>query len=581
MGTFCLFRQSRSEDYGREKRLLATFSKQGFSNPIHLQCSREWNLIVYGKMTKSDPVYYLNGRNCGFAVGTLIYREKTAGGALKRLFEDFRVGRLDRSKLLGQFCVGIHLEDKIYLFTDRLGVYRVYHDANKQVFSNSFLCIVELIERVGINKQSVYEYVIQGGTYGGHTFYEEVRTLTSDLVIDVETATIECGQPYRPNNGFANKTIDENIELNAHTIKSYARQLISVFGENISCALSGGYDTRLLLAALLNRGLLPKLHVYGASTDSDVAIALEISKAYNWPIKHIDKRQFARAHPDEFKVISERNFHQFDGFTYSGIFDNGADLQTRHERVSEGELYLNGGGGEIYRNFFHLRSRPYNVKEFLWSFYCQFDPRTFTSEFCEKQYLDNLKRKIREVLDVQEDTLRREQIEFLYPGFRGRFWMGRNLSLDNRFGSALTPFSDLSIVESALTVPVAQKEFGNFEARLIRELSPSLASHQSGYGYNFSRNTPLKKVFQECLTTWRPMMARKYAFRLKNIKKKEFSYYLTDVYLRSVLDTSFPYMSRFVRINRLKDEGQYNRVCTLEYLMQKHNASYGGCRNVW
>ena len=53
--------------------------------------------------------------------------------------------------------------------------------------------------------------------------------------------------------------------------------------------------------------------------------------------------------------------------------------------------------------------------------------------------------------------------------FRCRFWMGRNNSLNNRFGWALTPFAEYNVVKESIAIPVRFKNYGVLEARMIKE----------------------------------------------------------------------------------------------------------------
>jgi asparagine synthase (glutamine-hydrolysing) len=64
--------------------------------------------------------------------------------------------------------------------------------------------------------------------------------------------------------------------------------------------------------------------------------------------------------------------------------------------------------------------------------------------------------------------------------------MGRNNSVNNKIGFALTPFITQSLIERALRLPLRQKNTGRFEARLIREINPRLAAYPSAYGHSFA-----------------------------------------------------------------------------------------------
>jgi hypothetical protein len=48
------------------------------------------------------------------------------------------------------------------------------------------------------------------------------------------------------------------------------------FGDRVTCALSGGYDSRLILALLRRHGVSPRVYVYGPPGDKDVELARTI-----------------------------------------------------------------------------------------------------------------------------------------------------------------------------------------------------------------------------------------------------------------------------------------------------------------
>jgi asparagine synthase (glutamine-hydrolysing) len=338
--------------------------------------------------------------------------------------------------------------------------------------------------------------------------------------------------------------------------------------------LSGGYDSRLTLALLLEQGLRPRIHVYGRDDDPDVGVAKRIAEAEGFALEHVDKSRFPVIEPDAFPDLVERNFLAFHGHPADGIFENGSDLATRMERCSSGELMLNGGGGEIFRNFFYLSDRRLSVRQFLWTFYSRFDPRV--SRFCtpafdEDGYYRALGDKLRRTLGIDGDRLSRLVIERIFPEFRCRYWMGKNNSANNRLGPALTPFIDANVVTDALNLPLSLKNFGRFEGRLIGEINPALAGHETVYGHGLDRDPPWRRRLKDLATYIRPPLLRRFSYRLQHRRSVARPFWLSEEYLRRSMDASFPCMRRFVRPERVFDNDQYNRLCTLEYLFQKYN----------
>jgi asparagine synthase (glutamine-hydrolysing) len=309
------------------------------------------------------------------------------------------------------------------------------------------------------------------------------------------------------------------------------------------------------------------VHVYGTTEAEDVKIAKTIARAENLPIEIIDKNAIEFVRPEHFAEQVEKTFRAFDGLPNDGIFDNGADLRTRLDRCRGGALMLNGGGGEVFRNFFYLGRRDYSIRELLWSFYSQFDPAICTDRFSEERYHAALTDAIRGVTGRADDRLPRAVVEYLYPAFRCRFWMGRNNLINNRMGWALTPFVEPQIVRESVRVPLTLKEHGQFEASMIAAIHPRLASYPSAYGHTFSGRVPVKRRLKDSMTLFRPPLLRRFSYQVQ----RRFSrlgprpYFLGENYLNAALPGGFTYMSDFFRMDRLSDWSQFNRVCTLEY----------------
>lgn len=133
----------------------------------------------------------------------------------------------------------------------------------------------------------------------------------------------------------------------------------------------------------------------------------------------------------------------------------------------------------------------------------------------------------------------------------------------------LTPFIDANVVPDALAVPIALKNSGRFEARLIAAFDPRLAAYPSAYGHDFAHSPPVKRLVKDAITLRKPPIVRRYSFRLQWRRPAKRPYFLSDAYLGKVIDLGFPFMSRLFDVGRIYENGQYNRLCTLEYLCQR------------
>lgn len=546
-------------------RLRAHFSACGFASPFEAT-TPHWHVAIYPKLNAVQPhLHRVDARNFAFATGTLIYRGATGSDALARIWADAAAGKLDRARLRGAYALGLCRNDRLTLTVDATGTYKVYRDAASRVVSSAFLAVLAGMERPEADAQAIYEYVFQAATYGGRTLVKDLNLLDPRQALEFDAQpelVLHAPPPVPP---ASEQSFAAHLERSVADLRDWFGEIVAGFGDRIDTALSGGYDSRLILALLRDRGAKARLHVYGRKDDDDVRIARAIAQGEGLHVEHVDKSQ--RAPVSAAEAIAQ-NCRLLDAYPVDGIMDDGADVATRRERASGGALALNGGGGEIFRNFFYLPDRSLSIREMVWTFYSQFDPAVCTERFSEPVYTAAMETAIAHALGTTEKTLTRREVELVYPAFRCRYWTGRNTSVNNAFGHALTPFVDAALVDAAAAVPIRFKNHGRFEAALIHAISPALARYPSSYGHDFAGPVPLKRRLKDQLTLRRPPFLRRYAFRLK-ARLKPGARQDAGRY-RDVFDPSLPVLSRYFHVDRVRDQGQFARLCTLEYLFKRY-----------
>jgi len=504
-------------------------------------------------------------------VGTLVYDGLSGQAAARALFRDFDGRHAPYAKARGSYAVIACREGEWSLWTDQLGSYKVYADADTGAWSSSLLSLLDASPRRRLDTQGVYEYAFQGATYGDATVVDGIRLLPANGLYRPLARSFEAGPPWW---SAAADYPSPRAALDAclGSAGRLASELVQASGGALDSALSGGYDSRLLLALLRAAGCTPRLHVYGAAQSADVRVALEIARRLQLTVEHTDKRRWRDPAARPLEAIVAENFERFDGLPTDGIFDHGADLATRMDRCADGRLMLNGGGGEIYRNFFYLPDRTFRPRELIWSFYSKYVPAFCSSYFDAAAYTGTLTAKLAATLGVSSRArLSRRDVERAYPAFRLRYWTGRNTSVNNRLGAACTPFSEPSLVAAALRIPVAWKHAGRFEAAMLARLDPELAACPSAYGHDFLHPPPWRRRLEEWLTRQRPPWLRRYSYRLQASLRNP----LPDDCLagrpRSEwLPAGRSTMACYFRLERINDAAVLARVASLEYLCRRY-----------
>jgi len=234
-------------------------------------------------------------------------------------------------------------------------------------------------------------------------------------------------------------------------------------------------------------------------------------------------------------------------------------------------------GAEVYRLAFEYTNVLLTVRQLIRRYFENFATSYCTSHFSKQAYIASLADTIRRESPHDAVLLDGVETEHIYIDLRCRYWAGPHISVNNRFSWALTPFIERGVVDDAVTLPFEYRVSGKFLGRLIREVNPSLAAYRSEYGHDFMRDPTIRRRLLDSAMYWRKAyLPQINAFRIKNVLRKvtkpPFPYYLQPDYVKSVIDTQFPWMNRFFHVDKVTDAGQFARICTLEYLFDKYQS---------
>jgi asparagine synthase (glutamine-hydrolysing) len=573
MGGFILVRKSERIDYkDLQAAALDSFTQRGFANP-HIISTENYVLLAFAKRQTSALALerFPNG-DFVFACGTLLYDGKVGKAAASAFYEDYDGPPGPRERAMGHYAVILRKNGLTEIIPDSFGGYHIYCDSGMHIATSSFLAAAASLKRLTFSAQSAYEYVFNGVVSGDATLFEEIILAPVGSTISVQQQKMQFTKyPLRIPQTVSHTNFEASITHTMEILDRYFSSVAESFGDSINCALTGGYDSRLILALLRRHGVRPRLYLYGSSVGEDVRLAHAIAKGENLPLDVTDKTQRPIWRPDEFAAIAHQNFLSADGYIWEGIFDNGAESELRALRVNQGRIVLNGGGGEILRNFFYLPDRRYTPREFLWSFYSRFDPRSCTELFDEDDYFHKLELKIGLLTGHCFSSFPRPTVEWLYHNFRCRSWDGRVNTINSSFGYTSLPFLERPLTEHASTIPIEWKNHGAYEAELVRRADKRLAAYPSSYGHDFNGPPPLFRRLADYGTYLRPTWLRRFSYRVQHRMKcyAASSVYLERPYVDAVLPRGAQITPRLFRLERVADPQQMARILTLEYLVQQ------------
>jgi asparagine synthase (glutamine-hydrolysing) len=440
----------------------------------------------------------------------LWYRGRFGAAALRLLIN--KTSEIDETELRGNFALFIRKSRYCVLMNDALGLVRVYVSPDRGFYSTSWLATCAYAGRVEIDEHAAAEYVLLGASHSNATVARGITTLPLAHAFDLMQ-----GHAYSrfPPSNWSGTTVpssfDEAVGEADALMRTVFKEIATAFPARVRIALSGGFDSRLIVAGLLASGERPELFVYGGPSSDDIPVARSVAACMGLPLDIINKEELNRQWPmpDIERLVETALF--FDGLPNDGIHDPGADQQTRLRSMAGGYLAPNGGGGEIFRNFFHLPNRSFYAIDIVRAFYRGFDSRVFRRRHGLAAYQDRMVASIEATLGVDRATgqrLGRAEVELLYPLFRCHFWMSVNNSVAARHGYYATPLVDLNAVRLASQMPLAWKNAGEFESRVIARLNHEIANQPSSYGFRFSDGPSWRASVTEWSNCMRPVFAR-------------------------------------------------------------------------
>jgi hypothetical protein len=501
------------------QRALHAAGQQGFAAPeaFDWELGSAWWFATPQNTRGSGGFARLGSRFAAY-VGTMHWRKATGAVLLERLLSEHSdPSTLPLEDISGSFVMLYSGGNDVWLVNDLVGIHKAYTAHRNRLISTSFMLCRDSVDRVHVDRLRAQEYILLGANHGLATPLDEVRLLDPTQALNLSGQPSWSLRPaQRLRRASSQLRFEAAVEAVASTIAEDAANMVAAFGSDIGMALSGGFDSRLLLAALDRVGVQPHLYVYGVPADSDVQVASAIARRLNIAIECIDKRHMTRSMTALTAERLGQNLRFFDGLPVDGAFDRGADQATRLLQVQQGRLNLNGGGGEILRNFFLLPDFRYSASDLVRAFYSNWLPEAFASPQERTRFLEMMRDSVVDCLaldsagqrDGSDPILERSDAELVYTLLRLRYWMGRNNSIAARYGLFLTPLVSPRLVALAASLPLQWKTFGRFESAVIAALSPRVASGPSSYGFDFATGPNMAHRLHVCTTLLRPLWLR-------------------------------------------------------------------------
>lgn len=304
-----------------------------------------------------------------------------------QLYNEYGDGFIEYIK--GSFIIVLVIPGRGFsIFTDRLGLRKVFYfyreDGGDFILSNRFHSIAGNVETkpdvTAVALEALMHHYIDGTT-----FLEGIRysSPASRIVGDESGRTLSFHTYWDCTRLLDLETADISPGEMAGEFKTITRNYIDYLKPGkVSVTLTGGLDSRTILAALLNIGIRPHAFTYGHPESLDVATALEI--AGKCDLKY--HNHYVQPTAGWFSQQSEEIVDKGDSITQLHRAHRLAAIRMETEAHPDTDMVMGGYmGGEYIRNFYYDGvTVPGFVKSWL---HGQGDKRELIRDTLEERFL--------------------------------------------------------------------------------------------------------------------------------------------------------------------------------------------------
>src|SRR5438105_4886825 len=278
MGGFVLIRKVPGDNISAtQMAALRAFAQMGMPAPCLIR-RENYVLAVYPKRQATEPVLkqFPDG-DFVCSCGTLIYDDLSGEAAATAFYRDYNGSPETRERAMGHYALLLCKGGQTEVILDSFGGYHVFFDAAKRIVSSSFLAVASALGRLTLGAQNACEYVFDGVIHGNDTLFDEISLAPVNATIVMRDRGFEILScpPHIPEAAAA-EPFEVMIGQSLEFLDRYFKAVTAAFGNRVACALSGGYDSRLILALLRRHGIKPRVYVYGPPGDKDVESARAI-----------------------------------------------------------------------------------------------------------------------------------------------------------------------------------------------------------------------------------------------------------------------------------------------------------------
>lgn len=500
MSAFFLAPSNRRDLISRANKI---FNLRGFVNgrQFKLSCGE---LLLYPKQMLHDVVnYYQTPSSSIFCVGTLIYRSNSYSDSLRLLHQDISDDRVRYNELYGSFVVLYDDGEKVTMFTDQTGMYKLFSDKEGGFLTTSFMAATGCLQKVSFNYPAMIEQILYGFVSAPDTIVEGVIDVSKGSnninwlnYHSIHAKTIATG---------SSTTVGESVEKQVDGIAAFMKSASSLLKEyGAECGLSGGCDSRLIYASVhAGCGKLNSAHTHNTSNihKSEIEIAKQICVLNDTPLQIVPTTYLPDCAGETIEEVLKENVYYFDARNAENIGAMSYTHTRNYKRATANKngLTFSGIGGEIYRDFYFTKSSSYSPKQWLETRIFANGARLMFKKNDYKMAVARILKKISE--SIGHDLNRRitpMDAKDYFCRYRIPGALANVVHANNQMSFYLAPFTESQLIDMARPDYKMQDHLGSYEGCIINcfdKRAPLIKTSKGNYN--------LSTIPQKLILKWK------------------------------------------------------------------------------
>ena len=396
--------------------------------------------------------------------GLFMYKDSdSVSDAVRKFLTDYLSGKPDFDECSGVYRIGIRGGELELYFADNSGMMRFYINQSDRQLYTSLIAAQKQAGKKTPNYPAIAQFLSYGCVYGCETVDESVFLSDPNLYYLRENGRLaEKPKNLKP---LTEYRTEETVSLNELIGKA-----VKHCEGDIGCTITGGVDSRAVLANLISTGVKPKLSITGYPEHEDVIIARKIADILGLDITVVS---------DELEEADwlEHSVKAADG--QEGIC--GIYRLDKLGRVLQGNgvgVQFGGVAGELYKNSFINQDFPLYAGKPNWQRFYKYKvgtfdiPRKFCGEKIGKE-LDALPERVIPWLETHQG--KNKACAYLEAGFE--IMQARANLVVNMFSNFTTSYNPLmerKLAAGSCNVSPYKLEMQAFQRREVSEYCPQI-----------------------------------------------------------------------------------------------------------